>query len=158
MGLPARNQELTLLPITGRQLLSILLVIWVTACGSDRSSVTVPPSYRGQTPPAAGFMTNPSSIKAGEKLYNQHCATCHGDTGRGDGLAGHTQPLNPANLADPRGVVRKPLDYWFWRVSEGGTAEPFHSQGSVMPAWKHHLSELERWQVIAYARRLAATR
>jgi hypothetical protein len=51
-------------------------------------------------------------------------------------------------------VAQKPLDYWLWRVSEGGTAEPFHSQGSVMPAWKYHLLELERWQVIAFARTL----
>jgi hypothetical protein len=68
--------------------------------------------------------------------------------------AGHDLRLKPANLADPTGVAQKPLDYWFWRVSEGGTAEPFHSQGSVMPAWKYHLSEIERWQVIAFARTL----
>ena len=44
-----------------------------------------------------------------------------------------------------------------WRVSEGGTAEPFHSQGSVMPAWKYHLSEMERWQVISFARTLSVS-
>jgi len=135
--------------------LGLLLIIWVASCGPTRSSISVPPSYQGVTPPTTDFMSNPATIEAGKQLYGQHCATCHGDGGRGDGLAGHTQSLKPANLADPRGVVDKPLDYWFWRISEGGTAEPFHSQGSVMPAWKHHLSEKERWQVIAYALRLA---
>jgi mono/diheme cytochrome c family protein len=106
------------------------------------------------SPPTVGFMADVDNLTAGKELFQRHCATCHGSTGRGDGLAGHTLSLKPANLADPRGVVQKPLDYWFWRVSEGGTVEPFHSQGSVMPAWKHHLSESERWQVIAFARTL----
>lgn len=40
--------------------------------------------------------------------------------------------------------------YLFWRVSEGGTAEPFKSQGSAMPAFKDVLSVSERWDVLAY--------
>jgi mono/diheme cytochrome c family protein len=105
-------------------------------------------------PPTADFLTDPANLEAGRKLYHRHCAICHGPTGRGDGLMADALPLRPANLADPRGVIRKPLDYWFWRVSEGGQVEPFHSRGSVMPAWKYHLSETERWQVIAFARTL----
>jgi mono/diheme cytochrome c family protein len=116
--------------------------------------VTVPLPYRGASPPSDDFLTNPANLEAGEQLYLRHCAICHGETGRGDGPAGHIDSLKPANLADSMGVSQKPLDYWLWRVSEGGTAEPFHSQGSVMPAWKYHLSELERWQVIAFARTL----
>lgn len=115
----------------------------------------MPPAYRGVAPPAAGFLTDPANLKAGHELYRQHCASCHGETGRGDGPAGHSLQLKPANLTDPTGVSQKPLDYWFWRVSEGGTVEPFHSRGSVMPGWKYHLSELERWQVIAFARTLS---
>jgi mono/diheme cytochrome c family protein len=114
----------------------------------------VPLPYRGASPPSDDFLTNPANLEAGEQLYLRHCAICHGETGRGDGPAGHIDSLKPANLADSMGVSQKPLDYWLWRVSEGGTAEPFHSQGSVMPAWKYHLSELERWQVIAFARTL----
>jgi hypothetical protein len=75
-------------------------------------------------------------------------------------------PLPPGCISHPErlldrgkrltGVIQKPLDYWFWCISEGGTAEPFHSRGSVMPGWKYRLSELERWQVIAFARTLSA--
>jgi len=137
------------------QLTLLLLSLCLAACSAQAQSGTVPESYQGATPHSPDFLTDAANLEAGQKLYRQHCATCHGETGRGDGLAGHTLALKPANLADPRGVVQKPLDYWFWRVSEGGTAEPFHSKGSVMPAWKHHLSTEERWQVIAFTRSLA---
>ncbi len=135
-----------------------LLLLGLTACGASEQSVTVPNAYRGVSPPTADFMTDPANLEAGRTLYNRHCATCHGDTGRGDGSAGQLLPLKPASLSDPIGVAQKPLDYWFWRVSEGGMAEPFHSQGSVMPAWKYHLSELERWQVISFARTLSVSK
>jgi mono/diheme cytochrome c family protein len=137
--------------------LLLLLLLWLAACGTPAEGIVVPKPYRGASPPTDGFLTDPANLEAGQKLYQRHCATCHGETGRGDGPAGHVLPLKPANLADPMGVAQKPPDYWFWRVSEGGTVEPFHSQGSVMPAWKYHLSEIERWQVIAFARTLHVT-
>lgn len=116
----------------------------------------MPKSYRGALPPTADFMTDSANLEAGQTLYHRHCATCHGERGRGDGPAGHVLPLQPANPADPMGVIQQPLDYWFWRVSEGGSVEPFHSRGSVMPAWKYHLSATECWQVIAFARTFSA--
>ncbi|GAB4533764.1 MAG: hypothetical protein Kow0063_16140 [Anaerolineae bacterium] len=134
--------------------LLILTPLWATACATKSLEQSVPQPYRGMSPPTDRFLSDPANLQAGRVLYQRHCATCHGEAGRGDGPAGHTLRLKPANLADPGGVIQKPLDYWFWRVSEGGAAEPFHSQGSVMPPWKYHLSETERWQVIAYVRSL----
>lgn len=131
-----------------------LAFLCLAACGTTGQGIFVPKPYQGASPPTDDFLTNPDNLAAGREIYFRHCATCHGETGRGDGPAGHVDSLKPANLADSKGVAQKPLDYWLWCVSEGGTAEPFHSQGSVMPAWKYHLSELERWQVIAFARTL----
>lgn len=133
----------------------LTLLLGLVACTPAAQNTAVPAEYRNATPPAPNFLASPANLEAGRQIFRHHCAACHGETGRGNGLAGHTLPLKPANLADPRGVAQKPLNYWYWRVSEGGAAEPFHSQGSVMPAWKHHLSEIERWQVIAFARTLA---
>ncbi len=144
------------LPVRGFLIVAFCLVVLLCglgACAIQAGEMTVPATYRNVAP-AADFLTNPANLAAGEKLYRHHCAACHGETGRGDGLAGHTTTLKPANLADPGGAAQKSLAYWFWRVSEGGTVEPFHFQGSVMPAWKYHLSETERWQVIAFARNL----
>ena len=124
----------------------------LAACGSP--AVDVPAPYQNASPPAADFLINPTNLAAGATLYHRHCATCHGQAGHGDGPAGHTLSLKPANLTDPH-LTQQPLNYWFWRISEGGTVEPFHSRGSIMPAWKYFLSETERWQVIAFSRSLA---
>jgi len=135
-----------------RLVLSCGVCLWaLAACGRAGGEPAVPTAYQNAAPPSATFLTESVNLEAGRELFQDHCATCHGETGRGDGLAGQAGRLKPANLADPNGVAREPLSYWFWRVSEGGTAEPFHSRGSIMPAWKYHLSEIERWQVIAYA-------
>ena len=41
-------------------------------------------------------------------------------------------------------VAEMTPQYWFWRVSEGGAAEPYRSKGSVMPAYKGSLSAEDR--------------
>ncbi len=108
-------------------------------------------------PPAAyaGIRGNrwndPQAIARGEALYRQHCQACHGTEGRGDGpvAAGLSHP--PADLT--RHFHTEPGqgdDYLFWRISEGGTAEPFRSQASAMPAFKTVMSEEQRWDVLAY--------
>jgi hypothetical protein len=75
--------------------------------------------------------------------------------GNGQGATKPTFGPQPADFTDRTKVQLRTPQYLFWRVSEGGQVEPFRSQGSIMPAWKFKLSELERWQVIAYIRTLA---
>ena len=40
------------------------------------------------------------SIASGRKLYDRHCSECHGDTGKGDGMAGEGLDEKPSNLVD----------------------------------------------------------
>jgi mono/diheme cytochrome c family protein len=63
--------------------------------------------------------------------------------------------VKPPDLRDETMVNEMAGNYWFWRVSEGGQAEPFRSTGSAMPAWKHELSIEDRWAVIAFAHTLS---
>jgi hypothetical protein len=44
-------------------------------------------------------------------------------------------------------------DYLFWRISEGGTHEPF---ASAMPRWQDVLDDDARWDVINYVRALGS--
>ena len=46
---------------------------------------------------------NETSTKAGKKIYIQYCFVCHGNTGKGDGLAGMS--LNPR----PSGLTSAPV-------------------------------------------------
>ncbi len=87
----------------------------------------------------------------GKMLYEQQCASCHGVGGRGDGPAGAGLAHKPADLTNHFHTAPGAGDaYLFWRISEGGTAEPFRSQQSVMPPFKASLDESQRWDVLTY--------
>jgi mono/diheme cytochrome c family protein len=91
------------------------------------------------------------AIANGEKLYAKQCVTCHGVDGQGTGPIATSLRHPPADLTNNFHTEPGNGDgYLFWRVSEGGLAEPFRSQGSTMPAFKGSLSEDERWDVLAY--------
>jgi mono/diheme cytochrome c family protein len=95
--------------------------------------------------------TNDDAIARGKKLFQAHCVLCHGADGRGTGPAAKGLSHAPADLTNH--FHMKPGDgdsYLFWRVSEGGTVEPFKSMQSAMPAFKTVLSENQRWDVLAY--------
>jgi mono/diheme cytochrome c family protein len=94
---------------------------------------------------------DPAAIARGEPLFQTYCMVCHGTDGKGTGPAAVGLPHAPADLTHH--FHRAPGDgdaYLFWRVSEGGQVEPFHSMQSVMPAFKTVLSEDQRWDVLAY--------
>jgi Cu/Ag efflux protein CusF len=95
--------------------------------------------------------TNDDAIASGKQLFQAHCVLCHGADGRGTGPAAKGLSHAPADLTNH--FHMKPGDgdaYLFWRVSEGGTVEPFKSMQSAMPAFKTVLSENQRWDVLAY--------
>ena len=85
----------------------------------------------------------------GERLHRQHCATCHGERGDGNGPAAALSPT-PADMTGARMVAEMTDSYWFWRVSEGGRG--------AMPPRKTVRSVDERWAVIAYRHTLSGHR
>jgi mono/diheme cytochrome c family protein len=111
-----------------------------------RHHATVPAEYAQKTSPIAA---DEASLGRGQALYDQHCVTCHGESGMGDGPAGVS--LNPP--ASPIAHTSQMLadDYLFWRLSEGGM--PFKT---AMPAWKDILDEEQRWDVLHYVRALGS--
>ena len=82
----------------------------------------------------------------GRKLYASYCASCHGDKGKGDGLAGMTLKPRPANFkkdalqAQSDGAI-------FWKITEGR---------APMAAYKGALTEEQRWQLVNYIRQLGS--
>ena len=84
-----------------------------------------------------------SSIGAGQKLYTQHCASCHGPSGDGDGRAAAELHIDPAKLSDSRSQSDGAL---FWKITNGK---------KPMPGYSAKLSETDRWNLINYIRTLA---
>jgi len=129
--------------------MSIFILI---ACGggSENTGVnrpTPPPEYAGKTNP---FADDPNAMAAGQMVYTTNCASCHGETGQGDGPAGAALDPKPSNLVETARSASD--DYTYWRIAEGGAMEPFNSS---MPAWKGILGEEEIWQVVSYIKSFA---
>jgi mono/diheme cytochrome c family protein len=104
----------------------------------------IPEPYRS----AANPLTNsPATLQRGAEVYDQNCASCHGEKGYGDGPAGQQLSPRPANLARLAHSHMVSDQYADWTVSEGG--QPV---GSAMPAFKGILSQRDIWAVVTYVR------
>jgi peroxiredoxin len=89
-----------------------------------------------------------TSIAAGNAVYAERCAVCHGPTGAGDGPAAPGLPRPPADLRAPHTGQHTAGDL-FWWVSHG------IARGG-MPGFGGALSEEQRWDVINDIRFLAS--
>ena len=91
---------------------------------------------------------NSQSAAAGQAVFTLHCATCHGETGKGDGPLGVVLNPRPADLSQhaiPGVHTDSQLYEW---ITNG-------FPGSAMPAWKSRLSDTDRWHLVNFIRTLA---
>lgn len=101
-----------------------------------------------KAPASADALANPvkgdaAATAAGQKLYKQQCAACHGDKGKGDGAAAAALSKAPANHTSAE--VQKLSDgALFWMLTNGN---------SPMPAYKY-MTEAQRWSLINFIRTL----
>ncbi len=88
------------------------------------------------------WVANDDMVKHGKKLFAQNCAMCHGDAGKGDGVAG--KALNPP----PRNLVEGP-----WKKGGGNiglyTVLTEGLAGTSMAAYAH-LKPVDRWALVQF--------
>jgi mono/diheme cytochrome c family protein len=84
------------------------------------------------------------TIDAGQAVYEENCAECHGEGGRGDGPEAASTGAEPADFADPETLAAKSQADLFAAISDG--------VGQAMPAFAAELTEDERWAAAAYVR------
>ena len=83
-------------------------------------------------------------LARGAQVYQEHCASCHGLTGSGDGSAGLGLTPPPSALRDGARLAGvSPLDF-YRRITIGVS-------GTAMPAFETRLSTADRWAAAAYA-------
>lgn len=81
-----------------------------------------------------------NAIRAGEKLYRQHCAECHGEDARGTDKAANLR------MADVQGATPGELA---WVLRNGNLLKG-------MPSWSG-LPDQRRWQIVAYIKSLGTS-
>jgi len=127
--------------------LTAALSITLAAFGPEQHQH--PPAGAHQHPEAAKLKNpveaNAASIAAGQKLYGQQCAGCHGDTGQGDGAMGADLTPKPSNLTDAD-FKHGATDGEIFTVIRDGV------KGSGMKAFNSKLTTRQMWEVVNYVR------
>ena len=102
-------------------------------------------------PKEADALVNPVKDNAtatveGKKLYTQYCAVCHGDKGKGNGIAGAGLTPKPADHTTPK-CQSQTDGAIYWKITNGRPP---------MASYKNILKDEQRWALVNYIRTLAA--
>ena len=99
-------------------------------------------------PEEAAKRSNPvkadkTSAARGKKLFETNCASCHGNSGKGDGPAAKALNPKPADLAVMAG--QHPDGDFAWKIENGR---------GPMPAWKGTLTQNQIWDLVNHVQSL----
>ncbi|HEY7408288.1 MAG TPA: cytochrome c/FTR1 family iron permease [Gemmatimonadaceae bacterium] len=94
--------------------------------------------------------TRALDLAAGQALYAQNCAACHGPTGLGDGPAARGMNPPPPAIGDPTAMADRTPALLF-RVISVGVA------GTLMVGWGDSLTADQRWDIVAYLHSMRAS-
>jgi mono/diheme cytochrome c family protein len=81
----------------------------------------------------------------GKENFELYCWSCHGDKGRGDGAAGASFPVKPADFTKPTFMAQTDGAI-FWKISTGR---------SNMPGYSGMLEKDAMWELVLYIRDLS---
>ena len=85
-----------------------------------------------------------ATIKEGMTVYQSFCSPCHGNKGKGDGVAAAALTIKPADHTSAA-MLNETDGSLFYKISEGRTP---------MPQYKTALTETQRWELVAFIRTL----
>ncbi len=92
------------------------------------------------------------NLAEGTSLYVSYCSACHGEKGKGDGLAAKGLPAKPADHTNGDIMNRLSDKYLFDIISKGGGGV---GKSAFMPAWGSALNEKQIRDIVAFIRSIA---
>ncbi len=84
------------------------------------------------------------AAQKGKVIFEQQCIICHGETGKGDGIAGTGLNPRPSDLTSEN-VQNQSDGAIFWKITTGNPP---------MASYKEIFSKAQRWQLVLYIRSL----
>jgi len=115
-----------------------------------------PPAAPDAGPATAGSETPPAAQAgdqtAGNALYQQYCASCHGPKGCGGGALSASLNPQPALHCDGAYMNTLSTEHLVKVIQQGGAAV---GKSPLMAPWGGTLNDQQIWDVVAYVRTLA---
>ena len=100
---------------------------------------------------STSLIAQAADAEQGKKLYGQFCASCHGQSGKGDGAAAAALNPKPRDHTD-KDYMSKMSDADMLKVIKNGGASI--GKSPLMPPWGGALKDDQIQDVIAYIRTL----
>jgi mono/diheme cytochrome c family protein len=94
--------------------------------------------------------TTPEALAQGRALYQQNCAACHGEQGRGDGFSASFSVGQEPDFSDLRAAAGASPALYYAKIARGG-------MGTGMPNWGTVLTEDELWALVDYLQTFSYT-
>jgi len=85
----------------------------------------------------------PANLSAAAQIFNDDCAECHGDHGKGDGPEAMMHDPPPADLTDLQHMRTVADGAIYYQITEGR---------KPMPSFRNRLTEDQRWQLVLLVR------
>ena len=122
----------------------VLFFLLNAICSSAQNTWTAPAEADQLVSTLPNISAN---IEAGKKIFQSLCTACHGDSGKGDGVAAAGLTPKPTDFTSPS--FQKQSDgAIFWKLTNGR---------GVMASYEKMLSEKDRWAIVVYLRSLSNT-
>src|SRR5246127_2066637 len=88
-----------------------------------------------------------ANLNAAKPVYNEYCANCHGDSGKGDGSDAMMYDPSPSDLTDAKHMNTLTDGDIFYQITQGR---------KPMPSFRKKLTDDQRWQLVILVRSFAA--
>ena len=124
---------------------STIAVVFVLTAGFTLNQAKPWPVPDKAAKTANPVKSNAESISAGKALWSQHCSSCHGKTGLGDGNKAAQLKTQPSDFTKAA-FQGQPDGALFYKISEGR---------DDMPSFKKKIPDQEDiWNLVNFSRTL----
>ena len=127
-------------------LFAVLLIVIIAAIGwtiLQNRPWTVPDEARLRANP---LTSSDATLQSVRPLYHEKCASCHGESGKGDGHDATLYDPAPTNFTDTKRMTAVTDGELFYKLSQGR---------KPMPSFKKRLTEDQLWRLVLLLRSFA---